>query len=164
MMTLTGVEKGYSPNAAPGRSTPNGSLKIDPKVANTRHIKTSINENIVHVVLKDREIVDEGLIHHVGEDLFRLEKELAKPENKKIFDPENVVFVVDFKNVTEQKAGFMQKLLTLDKNLRHNKVANNLTLCNMASHILEVYEITKLRTPKLLTIHTNGGGLVPDKD
>ena len=159
--------KFYSPSASGGataRTVPRQrSLEIDPKVASTAHIEVNIlNGNVVQVVLKDRKIIDEGLIQGIGEDLYRVSEELAKPGNKNVFGNEGIVFVVDFKNLTYQSSAFVGKLITLDKKLKTDRIARNLTLCNVRPDMYEFYAITKLN--KTLTVHTHGNNHVPNKD
>lgn len=157
----------FSPNASGGvlaSTVPTqSSLQIDPKVANTDHIEVNIlNGNVVQVILKHKKIINEGLIQEIGEDLYRVSKELAKPGNKNVFGNEGIVFVVDFKDLTYQSSAFVGKLITLDKKLKADRIATNLTVCNVIPDIYEFYTITKLN--QLFTVHGNGGNLVPNKD
>ncbi len=79
----------------------------------------------------DRKILDEQNIQKIGEDLFSLVDELGR---RKI--------LLNFGNVEYLSSAALGKFINLNKKVRG--AGGKLVLCNIAQHIYEVFEITRL--------------------
>jgi anti-sigma B factor antagonist len=79
----------------------------------------------------DRKILDEQNIQKIGEDLFSLVDELGR---RKI--------LLNFGNVEYLSSAALGKFINLNKKVR--AAGGKLVLCNIAQHIYEVFEITRL--------------------
>lgn len=79
----------------------------------------------------DKKILDEQNIQIIGEQLFGLVDELGRRK-----------LLLNFGNVDYLSSSALGKFITLNKKV--NGAGGRLILCNIAPHILEVFEITKL--------------------
>src|SRR5207302_8988155 len=79
----------------------------------------------------DRKILDEQNIQKIGEDLFSLVDELGR---RKI--------LLNFGNVEYLSSAALGKFINLHKKVRG--AGGKLVLCNIAQHLYEVFEITRL--------------------
>jgi len=79
----------------------------------------------------DKKILDEQNIQIIGEQLFGLVDELGRRK-----------LLLNFGNVDYLSSSALGKFITLNKKV--NNAGGRLILCNIAPHIFEVFEITKL--------------------
>jgi anti-sigma B factor antagonist len=79
----------------------------------------------------DKKILDEQNIQIIGEQLFGLVDELGRRK-----------LLLNFGNVDYLSSSALGKFITLNKKV--NTAGGRLILCNIAPHIFEVFEITKL--------------------
>jgi anti-sigma B factor antagonist len=87
--------------------------------------------DVTVVNFTDKKILDEQNIQVIGEQLFSLVEEVGR---RKI--------LLNFGNVEYLSSAALGKLITLHKKLQ--AAGGQLVLCNIASQIYEVFEITKL--------------------
>jgi len=83
------------------------------------------------VELVDRKILDEQIISQIGEQLYALVAESARPR-----------IVLDFVNVAHMSSSALAMLITLHKRVREK--GGQLRLCNIRPTIYEVFVITRL--------------------
>ena len=79
----------------------------------------------------DKKILDEQNIQIIGEQLFSLVDEMQRRK-----------LLLNFSNVDYLSSAALGKFITLNKKV--NNAGGRLILCNIAPHIFEVFEITKL--------------------
>jgi anti-sigma B factor antagonist len=94
--------------------------------------------DVTVVNFTDRKILDEQNIQIIGEQLFSLVDEMGR---RKI--------LLNFGNVEYLSSAALAKLVNMHKKVQ--AVGGRLILCNIASQIKEVFEITKLN--KLISIY-----------
>ena len=79
----------------------------------------------------DKKILDEQNIQIIGEQLFSLVDELGRRK-----------LILNFSNVEYLSSAALGKFINLNKKVR--AAGGKLVLCNIAQHIYEVFEITRL--------------------
>lgn len=94
-------------------------------------VKAIQQGEVTIVELIEKKILDEASIAEIGEHLFALVAESAKPR-----------IVVDFASVGHMSSSALGMLITLHKRVREKGGA--LRFCNIRPAIYEVFEITRL--------------------
>src|SRR3954468_6191931 len=96
-----------------------------------RRLEVGEEGDVTCVNFMHRKILDEQNIQKIGEDLFSLVDELGR---RKI--------LLNFGNVEYLSSAALGKFINLNKKVRNS--GGKLVLCNIAPHIYEVFEITRL--------------------
>ncbi|MFM7808644.1 MAG: STAS domain-containing protein [Planctomycetota bacterium] len=107
-------------------------------MADTSPIRTSREGAVVRVSFTERKIIDEVVIHQIGQEILKLVDAEATPK-----------VVLDFAGVEHLSSAALGVLISV-----HNRVksrSGQLRLCANAKPIFEVFRITKL--DKLFQVH-----------
>jgi len=107
-------------------------------MADASPIRTSREGVVVRVSFTERKIIDEVVIHQIGQEILKLVDSEAAPK-----------VVLDFAGVEHLSSAALGVLISV-----HNRVkgrSGQLRLCAIAKPIFEVFRITKL--DKLFQVH-----------
>jgi|TARA_B110000495_G_C22783480_1_gene458171 anti-sigma B factor antagonist len=96
-----------------------------------KHLRLSIEDGYIIVVLQDRHILDEMEIRTIGEELDQV-----------VADAPSAHMVLDFSNVEHLSSSALGMLITLNSRLQDR--SGGLCLAHVAAGIGEVFRITRL--------------------
>jgi len=94
--------------------------------------------DVAHIGFVDRNILDEGNIQQIGDEILALIEQETNPK-----------ILIDFENVDHLSSAALGTLITINTKIRAKD--GQLRLANIAPQIHEVFVITKLN--KLFQIH-----------
>lgn len=96
------------------------------------------DDDVAHIGFVDRNILDEGNIQQIGDEVLALIEQEPNPK-----------LLIDFENVDHLSSAALGTLITINTKIRAKD--GQLRLANIAPQIYEVFVITKLN--KLFQIH-----------
>jgi anti-sigma B factor antagonist len=99
---------------------------------------TQTNGDVLVVYFTDSQILDEGKIQQISEELMKI---ADKAESSKL--------LLNFNDVKFMSSSVLGRLVHLNKKCKNDKI--DLKMCNISPDIMEVFKITRLN--KVFDIH-----------
>jgi anti-sigma B factor antagonist len=115
--------------------------------ANQTHVKVRDSGGIRVVEFTERKILDELVIHEIGEELGRI-----------IDEADDLKLLLSFKNVDHLSSAALGMLINLNKQVSAKE--GELKLSDISAPIFEVFKITRLN--KLFSIHPTMAEAIAD--